>query len=128
MKRRGFTLFEMAIASTLLAVMAGIVVQAVGLTARQRRASDAQHLALHEAANLVEQIVTLPWNDLTPQRAQAILDQHEPMPELEDGSWEVQVVDEPGEPPARRVTVSYQRPAGSSAPVRLTAWAYEAQR
>jgi hypothetical protein len=121
-RRRGYGLLEMAIAALMLAVAMALVVQAASWLAAERRGAERRQRAVQEAANLMERLTSLPWDELTPGRAAAQTLSPATREILRDGSLTVDVSDEPGDPPARRVAIRIGW--GSAAPVRLVAWVH----
>ncbi len=137
-KRGGFTITETLVAGIILATAFTVAMQMLIAASTQRKALDVRQIALIEAGNVMERLVTEPWSKLDatelgkwklgPQAALA----------LPDAKLEIQIeptTGKPGseetgakEPAAKRLTVivSYggadERPARE---VRLVAWRYE---
>ncbi|MEX2113398.1 MAG: hypothetical protein WD845_09445 [Pirellulales bacterium] len=125
--RRGVMLLEALVAGLLLAVMLGLVLRALSVTAIERRRVDHRAIALQEAAGVLERATALSWDDLDPQRLARIqlsptVDDLLPQPTL---VWTV--TPDESQPGAKRIRVDLawrdlrgQQPAS----VRLNYWAY----
>jgi type II secretory pathway pseudopilin PulG len=128
MKRNGFMLLETLVALLVLGVLTSLCLQFHAAASDQRRQVFAQLAATQEAANLLERVEALEWNELTPARAarfelSAQARQALPEPRVE------MLVDEPaGTPPARRVAIAVHwraEPGEPECAVRLVAWRYK---
>lgn len=119
----GGVLLEIIAALALLSAMVVLVGQLLVMQRRVTSDLRAQDGARQAAANLLDDLVQLPWSELTQPATQPIVRQHE----VEDAGYrcEVLVVDEGGAPPGKRVEVAV-RPTGEEPRrvVRLTAWRY----
>lgn len=126
-RRRGALLVESVAAVIVLIAALGVTVRLLGFVASERRSAERRQFAAQAAANAMEQIAALDWDDLTPDRlAQVRLD--DTPAALLPGGRLAATVHEPGEsdpPGVRRVRVEV-RWRGSSgqdvAPVRLSAY------
>lgn len=123
--RRGSMYVETAIGVTLAAIMMIGVAQLVSLEVRQRHEARAMRGATQAAANLLERLMALPWEDLNSETANA----------LQLSSHVTALLDEPQllvtvEPVAdavatRRITVQIDwinRAGQRVTPIQLTAW------
>ncbi len=128
MKRRGFTLWEVMVALLVLAALTTLCLQFYAAVSDQRRQVFAQLAATQEAANLLEQVEALRWNELTTASAARLQLSAQAARTLPEGRAEV-LIDEPsGNPIARRVAVAvFWRPnAGEpERKVRLVVWRYK---
>jgi prepilin-type N-terminal cleavage/methylation domain-containing protein len=129
--QRGFTITECLVALVLLGAAAALMAQVLGGVVQQRRAADQQSLALLETANLMEQLVAIPYAELTPQRAAELgiseLAQHQ----LPGARLEVSVAPTADDPSGKVVRVSlrwHDRSGRYGAPLQLTAWRYQRER
>ncbi|MDR3638652.1 MAG: hypothetical protein P4L84_32905 [Isosphaeraceae bacterium] len=128
-RRRGFTVFELAIAVILLSVAMTVTVQLLGAIALERRTVGRRELAAQEVANLMEHLTARPWANLTAESLKDALLSNEarqalPGAELKVG---VEAADAPGGVPGKRVSIKlrWRNRAGEfDAPVRLTTWVY----
>ena len=71
-RRLGSMFLEVGIATLVLAAALVAISQVLAVTAQQRRAVDQRRLAIGEAANLLEQVVALPWEDVNADRVAAL--------------------------------------------------------
>lgn len=99
-RRVGTTILEMVVAATVLTVGATVIAQGSLLLFRQQSALNRRAAALQEAANVVEQIGSLPWAELTAERFKtmqpsAAFLEHEPHSSLQVVAEDVQ--DSPNE-------------------------------
>jgi type II secretory pathway pseudopilin PulG len=65
---RGATLLECVVALGVLSVAFAVGAQALGWSAAQRRLGEQRHVALQEAANCLERVRQLKWDELTKER------------------------------------------------------------
>jgi prepilin-type N-terminal cleavage/methylation domain-containing protein len=145
MKRRGFSIIEMIIAGTILAVLMTISLQMMAVSTRQRQAAQDRLAANQEAANAMERLAALPWERLTPEGVAGVKLPEDAPPEgdrpaagaasqspraLPGATLDVAIADAPPEAdalPARRVTVAIEwlDRGGSRARTELVAWRYK---
>ena len=122
--RRGVTLFEVCVASLLLATMLTTGVQTLQLIGLRGRANAQRQTAIEEANTALERLSLLPSASLAAGRPEVA---PRDVGSLPDGKLKVVVEDAPGEPRGQRVTVEidWRQPDGAPArPVRLSAWVY----
>ncbi len=128
MKRRGFTLWETLVALLVLSALTTLCLQFFAAVSDQRRQVFTQLTATQEAANLLERVEALGWNELTTANAAKLQLSAQARQTLPDGSDEM-LVDEPaGTPPAKRVAASVRwrpQPGEPEQEVRLVAWRYK---
>ena len=106
MKRHGFTLLETSVALMMLAALTTLCLQFFAAANDQRRQVFAHLAATQEAANLLERVEALGWNELTTADAAKLQLSAQARQALPEGRVEM-LVDEPsGTPPAKRVAVS----------------------
>jgi prepilin-type N-terminal cleavage/methylation domain-containing protein len=130
-RRRGYGLIELTIATLLLAVAMTIVAQTAGWLSTERRGAERRQRALQEAANLMERLSSRPWDELTPELARAQVLTPATRAFLRDGTLDVVIIPETGDPPAKRITVRVywgDPSAGLVAPVKLVAWVHHRDR
>jgi len=127
MKRRGFTLWETLVALLVLSALTTLCLQFFAAASDQRRQLFTHLTATQEAANLLERIETLGWNDLTTTNAAKLQLSTQARQTLPVGRAEM-LVDEPsGTPPTKRVAVAVRwrpQPSEPEREVRLVAWRY----
>lgn len=128
-RRTGFLLLEAIVAAALLAVLLGVSLRVLGATAVQRRGVEKRVVALQEAAGAMERARALAWDELTLERLEEIAISPEAEPILSGASVRWTVEDSTSQPATRHVVVeiTWQSPAGPTAPVRLNYWAYAPQ-
>jgi hypothetical protein len=128
--RRGAMLLETTVAMVILLVAMLAVAQTVATVAVQRRVAEQRALATQEAANLMERVYSLPWDEATEDKISEMQLSETCRQRLPDARLGV-VVESAGERvPGReiRIEIDWQDRAGRrSAPVRLTAWKYAQQ-
>ena len=127
MSRKGFTMIEVIAAIAVLAAAMVAVAQTVAVVARQRQRTERQTLAVQEAANLMERIYALPWNEVTQDQAVAARLSPAGRSRLPAAAVKV-TVQASGDPPTEKrisVDIDWQEAdGGRSRPVRLTAWRF----
>lgn len=129
-QRRGFSLLEMFVAGTLVAILLSICLQVMKATAEQQRAIEHCQLAVQEAANLMERLCARPWPQLTPETARQLQLREEIRQVLPGAALAVSVVQPAGEPEAKRIAVEIRwqgKPNRAMRPVRLVAWKYRSE-
>ena len=125
--RRGFSLLEMFVAGTLVAILLSICLQVMKATAEQQRAIEHRQLAVQEAANLMERLCARPWPQLTPETVRPLELREEIRQVLPGAELAVDVAQPPGDPQAKRIAVEIRWQGKSHRamrPVRLVAWKY----
>ncbi len=126
--RRGFTLWETCVTLLVLSALTTLCLQFFAAASDQRRQVYAQLTATQEAANLLERVEALEWNELTTASAAKLQLSAQARQALPDARV-VMLVDEPsGTPPARRVAASVRWRPQLDEPereVRLVAWRYK---
>jgi type II secretory pathway component PulJ len=128
MKRRGFTLWEAFLALLMLTALTTLCLQFFTATCDQRRQVFAHLTATQEAANLLERVEALEWNDLTTPNAAKLQLSAQARKTLPDPRAEMLVGEPSGAPPAKRVTVAVRwrpQPGEPEREVRLVAWRYK---
>ena len=126
--RQGSTVIEMTVSLIVLTVLIGVMTQALLTISHQRRAIQRRQLALQDAANLMEEIMVLPWDDAEKERIRNFQLSDQTNDALPSATLEFDIVDEAAQPRAKRVTItiSWLNRAGQIAkPVKLTAWKYD---
>ena len=126
--RRGVILLEVVVAFGLMAVLVTICLQMLAVNAAARRAVERRAVALQEAANMLERVSALSWEQITAQRVA----EFELSPSVRDilpGATARLSVEASGDagPPAKqvRVEISWTNSVGETeAPVQLSSWTY----
>ncbi|MGW8256392.1 MAG: type IV pilus modification PilV family protein [Thermoguttaceae bacterium] len=127
MTRRGMLLLELIVAAVLLSAFATVCVHYFAVAAVQRRVLVQRQTALQEAANVMEQLASLAWSDLTAERVSKISLAPEIQKYLPEAALKIELAEEKAGPPAKRITVLIRWKAQNNLwlqPVRLVAWRY----
>ena len=125
--RRGFSLLELAVASVILMALMTICLELLSAMAAQRRAIDGRQTAIRQAANVMERVCGRRYSELTPQGVREMQLAEQSPPKMPGARVEIQLVQSPDEPAAKRITVLIHREeesANSGRPIRLVAWRY----
>jgi hypothetical protein len=125
--RRGTTLLECVVALGLLAAAFTLGAQALGWSAAQRRLADERHIAVQEAANCLQRVRHLNWDELTDERlASQKLSSHA-SELLASAELRVTAADAGGEPAGRRIHAEVSwvtRHGGTPLQIGLVTWRY----
>jgi hypothetical protein len=108
-------------------MLMAVCLQMLATTAAERRAVERRAVALQEAANIVERIAALPWEQLTPERLAAMELSRSVQESLPGGVAQVSLEPVEADPRARQIRVEItwvHRADNSQAPVALSFWAY----
>lgn len=125
--RRGMVMLEVIVGCGLLAVFLAVCVQLLSVTALERRDIERRAIALQEAANIIERVSAMPFEEITPERLADVQLSPEVRQILPAGVAQLFVEEEAGEVPSKRVRVeiNWTGTAGRpEAPARLVYWAY----
>jgi Tfp pilus assembly protein PilV len=126
-RRRGYGMFEITISALLLVIAMGMMAEAVGWLATERRGAGRRQVALQEAANLMERLSARPWEDLTPDTARSLTLTRSSTSLLRDATLDVAITASAGDPSAKRITILIRwgdSSGNTAAPVRLVAWVH----
>jgi Tfp pilus assembly protein PilV len=126
-RRRGITLLEVVVSALLTGVMLMVSAQMLGWAVQARRTVDQRAVALQEAASLLDELTSLPWPEVTPERVNASVLSAAAAESLPEAKLEVALHEPDDDATAKRVTVTitWQSLDGlDEAPARLTAWMY----
>ena len=126
-RRGGFGLIEMAVTGTLIAVAMTATVQVVGWIALERKAVERRERGLLEAGNLLERIVALPWEELTPESASKFRISPTTDGFLRGPTLGVKFTPSEDAPVRKKVVIEVRwldRSGRAEAPVRLASWVY----
>jgi hypothetical protein len=131
--RRAVALLEAIAAAALLAVLVTVCLRMFALTALERRAVEKRAIAMQEAANAIESVAALPWDQVTPERLAEIELSPSVKEILPGGALKLSVEPATTGPPGTigpqgkhvRVELTWTNATGGvDAPVRLAYWAY----
>ena len=128
MKRRGFTLFEVFVALMLLGTLTALCLEFFAGVTGQQKDQNAALAATQEAANVMERLAAVPWDDLLEQKNMKFKLSSQAQKMLPEGRVDVGVEDSSESPPARRITVAvYWRPLPGQGErnSRVVAWRYK---
>ena len=124
---RGTTLLETTLAFVVLSCAFVMLAQFLTAANQQRRLSEQRRLALQEAANVLEHVAALPWDDVTAEKLAAVT----PSPALRSAApaaeLKLQLQADEGPPRAKRVHVEVAWPSAAGRavePVGLTTFLY----
>ena len=120
----GAALLEATMSLAIVALVIAGVAQLLVLAAQQRRFAAQRELAVNEAANLMEQCMTLPWNQLEQVQVDETELSENSRKHLPDAALEISIqqADEGG---AKQIAIQidWRNPAGQRVrPIRLVAW------
>jgi hypothetical protein len=125
--KRGMAIIEVAAASGVLLGLMAITAGVFALTQHGRRAAERRNWALTEASNCLERLSSVPWSELSPQRAGAETLSPSAREVLGPTATMVAKIEDVAvEPASRKIDVEIRwtndgRPAPA---VRLTTWRY----
>jgi prepilin-type N-terminal cleavage/methylation domain-containing protein len=128
MKHRGFTLFEVSVAIILLGVLTALCLQFFSGVTGQQKDQNAELTATEEAANLMERLAAVAWDDLSKQTGEKFQLSPQALKMLPEPRVEVKVDEATGTPPARRIAVAVAwrpLPGGPERKARVVAWRYK---
>ena len=128
MKRGAFTMVEILVAILLLGTLTAVCLKFFSGVNGQRKEQFAQLVAAQEAANVMERLAAVAWDDLPKQSGGQFPLSAQTRKSLPEGRVEIKVSDMSGPPPARRViaTVSWRPlPNEPEREARLVAWRYK---
>jgi hypothetical protein len=126
-RRRGFGLIEMAIAGVLIVVAMTVTVQVVGSIALERKAVERRERALLEVENVLERVVSWPWDELTTESMRRYSVSSASAGFLRNPTLNVTVTPLEVAPVRKKVIVELRwldRSGRPEAPVRLVGWVY----
>lgn len=72
LRRNGITVTELVVSAALLSATLLLGIQTLHLASKQQRVSRSQRLALQEASNAMERMMTLPYDELVPVATQQV--------------------------------------------------------
>jgi Tfp pilus assembly protein PilV len=127
--RRGSMFLEVCVAMVVASVAFVAISRLLAVSGRQRHVMELEHRARSIAANTMEQVMAMAWDDLTREKLQPKQKSAE-AESLPDGTVQIDVV-EHAQPAAReiQVRVQWRRPDGTSGrPAQLTAWRFHSER
>ena len=124
-KRKGATIQEAMVAILIVAAVLVGVAQLLAMVASQRRSAQQRSLATREAGNLMEDVMTRRWSDLTPDALAEIQLSDQCRQGLPDAELHIDVSPEDDTDQIRRIDIRIDWTTAAdrrSAPVQLVAW------
>jgi Tfp pilus assembly protein PilV len=125
--RRGLSMAEVLVAVAVTSVVLVCGLQLMFVAHRHGRTVDAQRVAWLEAGNLMEHVMTRPWEDMRGDALSSLALSDACRGILPDATLHVDVGHDDTAPAAVRITIEIQWQADAgrrAAPVRLVAWRY----
>jgi Tfp pilus assembly protein PilV len=129
-RRRGSLLIEVTMATVILIIIMSVALKVVGFAAHERLAAERRERARFEAANVMEKMAALPFDEITPERAGRIVLSDTSRQRLPGCELTVQVstvASAAQASPAKRIAVKLRWRGQSGeweSPVRLTSWTH----
>jgi hypothetical protein len=108
--RGGLSLFELTVALFVMTTAMTVIVQLLGVAAKQRRTIEQRRTALAEVANQAERIALLPWDELSAANLASWELSDESKKLLPRGSATIEVREETEPVVARRVRLMVKSP------------------
>ena len=128
-RSRAFTLLEVILAATLLAMLLTASIQMLRALTASQRASERRTIALEAVQAISDQIANIPWTQLSPRTAERVA-VPDPLNGFLPGALLTVTVNDEAKPTAKRIQVelTWKGPDGAVAPVRVTSWAFPERR
>jgi len=123
--RRAMTVVETIVAAAMLTGMLAVCLQMLGAVAARHRTTETRQLAIREAANLMERISAIPWDELSPETVDRVELSESASRRLTGAELTVDVAESTDPIEQRRITLSIRwkdRSGEFVRPVKLTAW------
>lgn len=124
--RRGFSVVELMVATSLLATAFALLAPTLSWVRHQRRLADDRQLALLELSNVAERLALVPYDELTVERLTEANLSPEGAAALPTAKFTASLAEE-DDPPAKRITLNLAWQADGvrpSAPLRLVIWRF----
>lgn len=126
-RRGGATVPEAIVGMVIAIAVLAAVAQLLALASQQRRVAAQRAAAVREAGNLMEDLMSRPWADVTTEKLATVALSESCRRSLPGGRLQVAVESEDKPIAAQRIgiRIDWQQPSGQRGePVRLTAWRY----
>ncbi len=126
-KRRGLTILETVVAVGLLGALLTGCLRLLAVAAAQRRAADQRQCAIDELSNVMERVAARPWAELTADAVAGGKPSPAVVGPLAGATLRIDIAAAPGDPNAKRITVTLCWPTGANRPpaeARLSTWKY----
>ncbi len=128
MTRRGFTLIELTAATVMLGVLIVVSVRMLAATAAADRAAWQRQAAWQEAANLMERIDAMPWEQIDPAHVDQLQLPERLEQSLPNSSLELAIGTRLDQPDVKQITVTIGWGGTETKPpkeARLSMWKYK---
>ena len=127
--RRGSLLAEVAMSGAMLMIAMALTVKVLGWVGVERKVWDRRQWAAQEAANVMEQITSRPFGDVTAESAKKLSLSPEARRMLPDAELKLEIGenDQAGGAGSKRIALQlrwHNRSGEWDAPVRLVSWIY----
>jgi hypothetical protein len=122
---RGLSILEVTLAAALFSMLVATSLQMMRVVSNRHLASERRDYALQAAQAISEQVVNIPWDELTTDAVEQITVPPAIAERLPAVKLSIELADEP-EPTAKRarVEVSWQNPARQMSSLSLTSWSF----
>lgn len=124
----GFTLTETICSMIILGALLVFMVTSFRLVDVQTRRTEMHQLAMNEASNLMENLSSRSWNDLTPETAKSVKISESTRNMIPDAKLSAEIIQPEQTPDAKKISIqiSYKHLPGQADPVvSLTTWVYQ---
>lgn len=122
---RGFTLVEMMVAGVLLMTVTMIVVPGIYWVHRERRQTEYRQIAIVEVENMMERVVSLPFNDITQSKVDKFVLSESALRQLPNADLNIEISESGNKPLMKKIQVQLgwnDHRGINVVPVRLTSW------
>lgn len=119
------TLLETIVAAAMLTGMMTVCLQMLSVVAAQHRATETRQLAIREAANVMERLSAMPWDELTTETLEAEKLSESASRRLTGAELTIDVTESSDPLDEKRIALSIRwkdRAGQFIRPVKLTAW------
>ncbi len=126
-KRSGATIQEAMVAILIVGAVLASITQVLAMAASQRRSSMRRTIATREVGNLMEDLMSRPWDDLTSEHLADIPLSASCRHHMPEAQLQIDVIDEDDSEAGRRIDIQIDWPnaaAQRGVPVRLVAWRF----
>ena len=127
-RRDGGLLVELMGAVVVMSAAFAIAVPVIGKTGALRRQAEQRQLALQEAANLMERVAALPWNDISQETLKKLELSATARRSLRSPQLGIELAKPVGPVPTKQVVIQVRWRDATGHPVRpvwLVAWFYQ---
>ncbi|MEE8451060.1 MAG: hypothetical protein V3R99_04065 [Thermoguttaceae bacterium] len=125
MHRRAMTLLETIVAAAMLTGIMTVCLQMLSVVAAQHRVTEARQMAIREAANTMERLSAMPWDELATETLQSEKLSELATQRLTGAELTIDITESSDPLDAKRIALSIRwkdRAGQFVRPVKLTAW------